>query len=185
MTARIWVFLLAVLAFAPPAWADTPFQFSAPGLRAPDDPHVNGVRFSALYGSNRSVRGVDFGMFSFSETGELMGVAAVVGVSRLKGDLFGCSTAAVNLHDGRDRGVNLAWFNRIRTMQNGANIGGLNVVDDYSMVDLGAVNISERSTVQVGAFNMTRRIEGVQLGVLNFADNGFLPFFPLFNFPVN
>lgn len=33
--------------------------------------------------------------------------------------------------------------------------------------------------------NVAKRIEGVQIGLLNFAKNGFLPMFPFFNFPKN
>ena len=52
-------------------------------------------------------------------------------------------------------------------------------------LDVGGLNVSNRSTVQVGFVNVTERIEGVQLGFLNVASNGFLPVFPFFNFPKN
>ena len=53
------------------------------------------------------------------------------------------------------------------------------------MVDVGGVNVSERSTVQLGFLNITQKIRGVQIGFLNIAENGFLPMFPFFNFPKN
>ena len=37
-----------------------------------------------------------------------------------------------------------------------------------------------QSVVQLGLFNSCR--SGVQIGLLNFNENGFLPVFPLFNF---
>ena len=40
-----------------------------------------------------------------------------------------------------------------------------------------------QSVVQLGLFNSCRN--GVQIGLLNFNENGFLPVFPLFNFSVN
>ncbi|MCP5057913.1 MAG: phaC PHA synthase [bacterium] len=178
-----WFLVWVAIGLAAGASAETPFQFSAPGLRAPDDPHVNGVRFAVITAKNRSVRGIDLGLISSSKTGDLTGLRWVLGVGHLSGDLRGCAASVVNLHRGRDRGLNAAFFNRVHTMANGANVGVLNLVDDFSMVDVGGLNLSERSKVQIGVINMTTRIEGVQLGFLNFADNGFLPIFPFFNFP--
>lgn len=40
-----------------------------------------------------------------------------------------------------------------------------------------------QSAVQIGLFNSCR--SGVQIGLLNYNENGFLPVFPLFNFSVN
>lgn len=179
----ILVILLALL--AGPALAETPAQFAAPGLRAPDDPHVNGIRFSVIVGRNQSVRGVDFGLISMSETGNLTGFSHVIGVGKLKGDLKGFASGIVNLHSGRDRGMNAAIFNQIHTLEFGLNLGAVNLSDDYSMLDVGAVNVSDSSTVQVGFVNVTQRIKGVQIGFLNVASNGFLPVFPFFNFPKN
>ena len=38
---------------------------------------------------------------------------------------------------------------------------------------------------RLGFVNVTRKIENVQIGFLNFAENGFLPVFPFFNLPKN
>lgn len=179
------ILLLAIGLVATSSAAAVPFQFSAPGLRAPDDPHVNGIRFSVITGRNQSIRGIDLGLISSSATGQLTGFQSVLGIGRLSGNLQGCAISVVNLHEGRDRGLNAALFNRVHILENGANIGFLNLVDESSKVDIGALNLSERSTVQLGIVNLTTRIEGVQLGFLNFADNGFLPIFPFFNFPRN
>lgn len=176
---------LLLVCVASAARADVPFQFAAPGLRAPDDPHVNGIRFSVIEGRNQRIRGADFGFVSLSQTGDLYGFSAVFGLGRLTGNLRGCATGAVNLHEGIDRGFNGAFVNLVHTMQNGANVAFVNVVDDYSMVDLGGLNTSARSTVQLGFVNVTRRIEGFQFGFINIAENGFLPIFPIFNFPKN
>ena len=48
-------------------------QFAAPGVRAPDKPNVNGLRFSLLYGSNRNMDGLDI----VQHCGELRGDRAV------------------------------------------------------------------------------------------------------------
>jgi hypothetical protein len=177
--------VLSLLAFSQLALAETPFQFAAPNLRAPDDPNVNGIRFALFHGSNQRVRGVDLGFLSLSETADLSGFSAVLGMGKLGGDLHGCATGLINVHSGRDTGLNAAFVNRVDTVASGANLGFVNVTDGYTMVDLGGVNVSDRATVQVGFLNVARKLTGVQLGFLNLAENGFLPMFPFFNFPKN
>jgi len=167
------------------AHAEAPAQFAAPGLRAPDDPDVNGVRFSVIHGTNRSMRGLDLGMIAVSESSTLSGFRSVVGMSRLTGDMTGCDASLINIHSGSDTGLNAAFINRVRTMQHGANVGFVNIADGYTMADVGGLNISNRSIVQVGFLNVTTTLKGVQIGFLNVAENGFLPVFPFFNFPKN
>jgi hypothetical protein len=64
-------------------------------------------------------------------------------------------------------------------------VGFITYADGATMLDLGGINISRRSTVQIGFLNMTDRIESFQFGFLNMAENGFLPIFPIFNFPAD
>jgi len=175
--------IATLLLLATSAAAEVPFQFAAPNLRAPDDPNVSGVRFSVLHGANSQVRGADFGLLSMSETGHLSGFALVLGIGQVTGAMRGASTALINIHTSRDTGLNAAFINKVKTVENGANVGFLNIADDYTMVDVGGLNVSNRSTVQVGFLNVTEKIEGVQIGFLNVAENGFLPVFPFFNFP--
>jgi hypothetical protein len=183
-------FNLAIIATAVPllllpgaATAVTPIQFAAPNLRAPDDASVDGVRLSLIHGENRSVRGVDLGVVSLSETSKLSGFSAVLGVGRVNGDMDGCAVSLVNVHSGTDDGLNAAFVNRINNLDHGANVGFVNVADGYTRVDLGGMNVSDASSVQLGLLNLTGRITGVQIGFLNVAENGFLPVFPFFNFP--
>ena len=182
---RLILFLM-VLAFAQNASAEAAFQFAAPGLRAPDDPNVNGVRFVLLYGAADSVRGLDFGLISMNETGTLSGLALVAGVSKVTTEMDGgAAISAVNIHNGNDRGLNMALVNRLNEASQAVNIGFLNIADGSTMVDVGGLNISDQSTVQLGFLNVTKEIKGVQIGFLNIAENGFLPVFPFFNFPRN
>ena len=72
----------------------------------------------------------------------------------------------------------------------------MQIADGATMVDVGGLNVSNRSTVQVGFINVTEKITSVQIGFvnvtneiksfqfgfLNIAKNGFLPVFPVFNF---
>jgi hypothetical protein len=64
-------------------------------------------------------------------------------------------------------------------------VGFVNIADGATMVDVGGLNVSNRSTAQVGFINVTKQITGFQFGFLNIAENGFLPVFPIFNFPKN
>lgn len=172
-----------LLVFSGAALAETPFQFAAPNRRAPDDPNVSGIRFAVLHGKNQSVSGVDLGLLSLSETTKLNGLSVVLGMGKLNGDMFGCAAGLINVHTGKDTGLNAAIVNRINTVESGANVGYVNVADGYTMLDLGGVNVSDRSSVQLGFLNVTRKLTGVQIGFLNVAENGFLPAFPIFNFP--
>jgi hypothetical protein len=177
------ILVLSLVCFSGAALAETPFQFAAPGLRAPDDPNVSGLRFSVLHGSNQSVRGVDLGLLSLSETAALSGFSGVLGMGKLTGSMSGCAASLINIHTGEDTGLNAALINRVRTLKSGANVSLVNIADGYTMVDVGGLNVSDQSTVQLGFLNVTKQIKGVQLGILNLAENGFLPMFPLFNFP--
>lgn len=176
---------LAVLFFAAPAFAQAAFQFTAPGVRRPDDPAVEGVRFSLFHGKNTDMSGFDLGLASFSESENRSGLAIVLGLSKTTGKSSGLNSGLVVLHAGEATGVNAAFINQIDTLSSGANIGFLNITKGYSSLDISGIAVSDRSTVQIGFVNITKKIEGVQLGFLNIAENGFLPVFPFFNFPKN
>ena len=176
---------LFLLLFANTAFAEAAFQFAAPNHQSPKDPIVNGVRLSVLHGVNESVRGLDFGLLSLSETSNLSGLGLVLGVGKVTGEMTGAAISLVNVHSGIDSGLNAAFINRLNTTKSGTNIGFLNIADGSTMVDVGGLNVSDRSTVQVGFLNVTDEIKGVQIGFLNIAENGFFPVFPIFNFPKN
>lgn len=172
-----------VVAHASTAAAEASMQFTAPNLRTPDDPDVNGMRFSLLHGDGHRIRGVDLGMFSLSESTEVSGLRIVAGVSRLRGDLEGLDLSLVNVHSGHDRGVNAAFVNRLNGMRDGVNVSFLNIADAATVLDLGGLNLSDESRLQLGFINVTNRIASLQLGFVNVAKNGFMPVFPIFNFP--
>ncbi len=174
------------LAYANMASAETAFQFAAPNIQAPEDPDVNGVRFSILHGRNQSVRGLDLGLLSLSETSNLSGLSLVLGISKVTDEMSGgASISLINLHTGSDTGVNAAFLNLIHSAENALNFGFVNIADGGTLVDVGGLNVSERSVVQVGFINVTKEITSFQFGFLNIAENGFLPWFPIFNFPQN
>jgi hypothetical protein len=152
--------------------------------RAPDNPDVDGVRLSIIYGKNSSMSGLDLGFFSMSESEELSGAAFVFGVHRLTGGMAGAAAfSLVNLHGGNDSGFNAAFLNMLDSAESAANLGFVNIASGKTMVDIGALNLADESTAQLGFVNVTNRLEAFQLGFINVADNGFLKVFPFFNFP--
>ena len=177
-------FLLAGLILgATAASAETRAQFAAAGVRTPDDPDVNGVRFSMLYGEARSVSGLDVGLLSIAETEKLSGVAFVLGISRITQDLDGGAISLFNINDGNSRGLNAAFINMLNNAENAVDVGFVNIADGTTMVDIGGLNVTGSSTAQLGFINVTKEITGFQLGFINIAQNGFFPVFPFFNFP--
>jgi len=183
MKRSILFFSLALLALAGSAAAEVPFQFTAPSLRAPDDEVVNGMRMSLLHGQNTTVRGFDLGILALSSSDTLSGLS-VTAISHVKTSMSGgAAISLVNYHTGRDAGLNAAFINKLNNTEDAFNVSFLNIADGSTAVDLGGLNMSDRSVVQLGFLNITREIKSFQFGFLNIAKNGFLPVFPVFNFP--
>jgi len=177
---------LVPLFVAGAAFADTGFQFALPNLNLPRDPSVKGLRISFLRGENQSTRGVDFGILSLSETAHASGVAFIGGVHHVTQDMSGgAAFSLVNYHTGRDSGMNGAFLNVLNDTSRAFNLGFVTYAEGTTMVDLGGINISKSSGAQIGFLNMTKRLKTFQFGFLNIAENGFLPIFPIFNFPKN
>ena len=175
---------VCLILFSNAAAAETGFQLAVPSRNVPDDPQVNGMRFSFLYGKNRSTHGLDVGLLSVSETSELSGLALVGGVSKVTGRMFsGVAFSLVNYHTGSDSGVNGAFINLLNDAGNAFNTGFVTIARGATLVDLGGVNVSKSSTAQIGFVNITKQIKSFQFGFINMAENGFLPMFPVFNFP--
>jgi hypothetical protein len=175
---------LGLILFAKGAYAQVAFQFAAPNLRVPNSSEVSGVRFSIIHGKNQRQRGLDLGLLSMSETSTLSGLALIAGISRVTtGMSGGAAFSLVNWHSGRDSGMNGAFINVLDDTQGAFNLGFVNVAKRGTAVDLGGFNMSRSSTAQIGFLNVTDEIKSFQFGFLNIAKNGFLPVFPVVNFP--
>lgn len=164
--------------------ADTPVMFSSiNGFNAPNADSVGGVRLAALHGKVGEVKGVDFSLVGMSETDTTVGVnfSLLFGASKVNKSMTGASFTYFNWMPGDTLGANFAALNVTGNVR-GANVGFVNFSKGNTMVDVAAVSISKESTVQVGFFNMTDKIDGVQVGIINCAKNGFLPCFPIVNF---
>ena len=176
--------LVSVVLLAMPALAEVSFQFTLPGLRNPDDPNVDGFRLSILHGKAENVTGFDLGIFSLSESAKRSGFGLVFGIAKNTSSSAGLSGAFINLHTGQSSGLNMGFVNSVKTLKDGgANLGMLNITEGFSAVDISGLAISNESNVQVGMVNITEKINHIQIGLLNFAENGFFPVFPLFNYP--
>ncbi|PTQ08904.1 phaC PHA synthase [Vibrio splendidus] len=180
--------LLSVLAvsaavIAPAAFASSPVMFSTiNGFNAPDSDAVGGVRLALLHGQVNDVKGVDLAVVGMSETQTTTGVnLGIFGAHKVNQEMTGASLGIFNWNPGKTTGLNLGAVNITNDVK-GANVSFVNYSEGNTMVDVGAANLSEVSTVQVGIFNKTTKIEGVQIGLINCADNGFFPCFPIVNF---
>lgn len=164
------------------AMASTPVMFSSvDNFNAPDERAVSGVRIAALYGQVDQVKGVDLAIIGMSETQTTTGVnLGIFGAHKINQQMTGASLGLFNWNTGKTVGANLGAVNVTHDVQ-GANISFLNYSEGNTLIDVGVVNFSDTSTVQVGLFNKTANIEGIQIGVFNCADNGFFPCFPIIN----
>jgi hypothetical protein len=179
---RSFVALGACFVFLSASADPAPAQFSAFDFNAPDNSEVKGVRLNAIYGQTGNVTGVDF-VIGLSDLDNLTGVSfpVIIGANRIRNSMTGVAFGIVNLHEGTDKGVNLGLLNLTNDVQ-GLNWGGVNISTGTTLADVGFVNISDTSTFQLAIFNKTDILEGIQIGLLNCASNGFFPCFPIFNF---
>jgi len=179
---RSFVALGACFVFLSASADPAPAQFSFFDFNAPDNSEVKGVRLSAIYGKSGNVSGVDFAL-GWSDLDNLTGVSfpVLIGGNRIRNSMTGVAFGIVNMHEGTDKGVNRGLLNLTNDVQ-GLNWGSINISTGKTLADVGFVNISDTSTFQLGVFNKTEMIKGVQIGLLNCASNGFFPCFPFFNF---
>ena len=179
------ILALGLVLFAHQASAEVAFQFAVPGFRAPDSSSVSGVRLSIIHGKNSSQKGLDLGFVAMSETAHFSGLALIFGVSRVTNTMSaGAAFSFVNWHSSRDTGMNGAFINILNNTEGAVNVGFVTIAESGTGLDIGGFNMSRSSTCQIGFLNITDRIETFQFGFLNMAKNGFLPIFPVVNFPV-
>lgn len=178
------------------AQASTPVQLSLPGINLPASQQVSGARLSVLYGQTGSVTGLDVPLFALSDTSHFTGIqfAPAIGAGRVRQSFKGVAVSLVNWHEGQDLGVNLGLVNLTNQAQGlnvgflnvgnnmrGLNLGTVNVAQGNALANVGFVNYAERTTFQLGLFNATQHLDGVQIGLGNYAANGIFPILPLIN----
>ncbi|KFA99997.1 VC2662 family protein [Vibrio sp. ER1A] len=176
---------VAAAVASPMALADsTPVMFSSlNGFNAPDANAVGGVRLAVLHGQVNEVKGVDFSVLGMSETQRTTGVnfGLFFGASKVTQEMKGASLGIFNWNTGSTTGVNLGAVNVTNDVK-GLNWSAVNYSEGYTMADIGLASFSNKSNFQFGFFNKTNTIDGVQIGLINCADNGFFKCFPIINF---
>ncbi|CCN69180.1 VC2662 family protein [Vibrio nigripulchritudo] len=155
------------------------------GYNAPSNDAVGGVRLSVLHGKVSAVKGVDVSVLGMSETDTTTGLnlGMFFGASKVNKEMKGLSLGLFNWNTGSTKGANFGIVNLTNDVK-GVNVSAVNYSEGFTMADVGLVSLSEKSNIQLGVFNKTKQIEGVQIGLINCADNGFLPCFPLVNFAI-
>jgi hypothetical protein len=143
--------------------------FALGSILAGANKKLNGFAFGALFaGADEEINGVAFGsLFSGGGKAELNGVCFSAITSIVKKS-NGLQMAAVNYNHGEDKSV----FYQFGTLCNYGCVG--------SGLQFGCANFTEDSIFQLGVFN--KADSGIQVGVLNWNKNGFLPWFPFFNY---
>lgn len=162
--------------------SETPVMFSTvDGFNAPNTQSVTGVRLAVFHGKVNQVKGLDIAAFGLSETNNTTGVNLnFFGAAKVNQKMTGASLGIVNWQEGNAVGANIGAVNLTNNVK-GANVSFVNYSTGHTLVDVGAVSFSQQSTVQVGLFNKTAQIDGIQIGLLNCADNGFFKCFPFVN----
>ena len=125
-----------------------------------------------IFRENTNVYGFSMGLLALNQESSVFSFAPMNGIKKnyflqtglLTGNScnYGISLAAINMV-GRNYGLQLGVFNIE------SNFG-----DRYS-------KDSEVPGISIGLFNISGSI---QIGLLNYNPQGFIPYFPLFNFPV-
>ncbi|USD65089.1 phaC PHA synthase [Vibrio sp. SCSIO 43136] len=177
--------LMAASLAAPVAMADSSgAMFSTlEGNNVPSNDAVGGVRLSVLHGKVSEVKGVDVSLLGMSETDKTTGLnfGLFFGGSKVNQEMKGVSLGLFNWNEGQAKGLNAGLVNYTNDVK-GLNLSTVNYSQGHTMADVALVSISEKSNFQFGFFNKTKQIEGVQIGLLNCADNGFFKCFPIVNF---
>lgn len=134
-----------------------------------------------------------------------------LGAGRVRQSFKGVAMSTFNWHQGSDVGVNLAAVNLAHDVKgvnlaglvnvtndvHGVNLAGLvnytggvrglnlapvNIANGNAMASVGVINYADTATFQLGLINATQHLEGIQIGLGNYAPNGILPVMPLVNF---
>jgi hypothetical protein len=128
------------------------------------------LRFSILRGVNRDVTGLDLSCVATYTLGSLRGL----------------QIAAANEVDGEGTGFQIGLFaNYVEDRFDGLQLSGLaSHAGRGSGAQISAL-LSDAKVwkgIQIALVNRAGELDGLQIGLLNFNERGFLPVFPLFNF---
>ena len=147
--------LLVLVLSATTAFAQSPFQLALfnPVQIISESQGIGGIRLDLIYGKNTSVGGLDLGLVNHTTSGISKGIEwGLVGYN--EGSFTGWQGNAVSITRENFTGLQTGWYTTAR------HCGG----------------------VQIGIVNHSGTMKGIQIGLLNFIDEGgFLPIFPIVN----
>ena len=163
-----------------------PIQF--PG----SDFDVTGLRMSALWGNQKNVYGLDFGLIGNMTEGQMTGIA-VSGVFNLnKGQTTGVLLQAAglgnfNVNKARIYGVQVAGIinsNRAESVVGGLQLALVNLgpYTNIRGVQAGVYNRAHDVVgIQIGLVNVADTLHGIQIGLINFHRQGLFAVAPILN----
>ncbi len=184
----MFVVVMSFFAISAHAAEWTPFQLALvnPVQLFPEQTTVDGVRINLLYGVNKEVNGVDYGVVNRT-TGTTQGVqlgafpfGGVNMSENLYGMQFGGILGGVNIAGGDVEGLQFSGIfgginkaGNLKGVQVAGALGGINMAENVSGAQiagsyLGINLVKNMSGVQIGTiYNQARVMEGLQLGLVN------------------
>jgi hypothetical protein len=184
----LFVVFMSFFAFSAYATEWTPFQLSLvkPVQLFPEETKVEGLRINLLYGVNKEVAGLDYGVINRT-TGTTQGVqlgafpfGGINITENLYGMQFGGILGGVNIAGEDVEGLQISGIfgginkaGNLKGVQVAGAIGGINMAENVSGVQIAGIylgiNLAKNmSGVQVGTiYNQAQIMEGVQLGLVN------------------
>lgn len=155
------------------------------GVVAGSDKDFNGFALgSAIAGAGKRFNGFAFGGLFAGADEEINGFAyGSLFSGGSKPELNGVCMSAITSVVEKSNGLQMATVNYNKGEKN-SRFYQLGILCNYgstgSGLQIGGANFTEDSIFQFGVFN--KADSGIQLGVLNWNKNGFLPWFPIFNY---
>jgi hypothetical protein len=163
-----------------------------PPLEFPSEEYtITGARLSLLYGKQRDIYGLDFGLLGNITTGNFGGMAVsglfnyTMGTTHIIGLQF---AGLVNINTNKTTviGVQLAAanYNSAESAVEGLQFALANINEHTKIygVEVGIYNRAQDVYgFQIGLVNVANSLHGVQIGLLNFNKTGLLSVSPLLN----
>lgn len=147
-----------------------------------DTNDFSGLQLGLGLGAGRvrnSFKGVAVTLFNWHEGRDVGGNLGLVNYNQ---HLQGVNLAGVANVTGDVYGINAASFVNVTGDVRGLNLAAVNVSRGNALASVAFINYAERATFQLGFFNATQHLDGIQIGLGNYAPNGILPVMPLVNF---
>lgn len=119
-----------------------------------------------------TIKGVNLGLINYNNAYPVSGLEFAL-LGSITENVRGLELSTLFNNNLEFQGFGMSVFNNAENLSGGAQIGIVNKADNfYSGLQLGILNIGSGTL-------------GVQVGLINIMDNGFLPVFPFFNFSNN